>query len=299
VKILVLGASGLLGAYLGFALPREGHSVVGASRSPVSHFKDSRVCSLSGDFDAAIRADKWDLVINSVAIASHAECERDEKAAVEVNAVLPGRYARVARDVGSTFVQVSTDAVFDGLSEEPYRESDQTNPWSAYGRSKLLGEGSVMSSNPEALVLRTNFFGWSVKQETGILDHFLTSFRKGARSVGYQDYLVSSLYMGDFVSAMLGLVERGETGVFHCGSSAPLSKYDFAMAVAERAGANKASVEPGFVSDTDLVGAKARNLGLSSEKVEATLDTQMPSTLDGLDRAFDEHERVLRHFRGS
>ncbi|MDP4803548.1 MAG: sugar nucleotide-binding protein, partial [Candidatus Nanopelagicales bacterium] len=202
MKVLVLGSSGFLGSYLGFALPKMGHEVSGASRNPVAYFPANQVKEGLDDYSEMIRSGDYQLVINCVAVASHEACESDPEMAETVNARFPGIWASVAAQAGARFVHISTDAVFDGSRAELYTESDETAPESAYGRTKVQGEQAVLAANPDALVLRVNFFGWSRSKNSGILDFFVNAFTHHTSITGFQDYVVSSLYMGDLAEAM-------------------------------------------------------------------------------------------------
>ena len=118
MKALVLGASGFLGSYAGFALGKAGWDVTGASRSPARAYSKSIELGSLGDIRSAIRSQPWDVVINCVAIANHEQCESDPSNALLVNQELPGMWADQAWQSGSRFVHFSTDAVFDGSSAD-------------------------------------------------------------------------------------------------------------------------------------------------------------------------------------
>ena len=296
MKILVLGSSGFLGSYLGFALPKMGHEVSGASRNPVAYFPANQVKEGLDDYSEMIRSGDYQLVINCVAVASHEACESDPEMAETVNARFPGIWASVAAEAGARFVHISTDAVFDGSRAELYTESDETAPESVYGRTKVQGEQAVLAANPDALVLRVNFFGWSRSQKSGILDFFVNAFTHQTPITGFQDYVVSSLYMGDLVEAMMELVERGASGVFHAVSSTPLSKYDFGLTVARGAGLPADSMVAGSLASATALAPRGHNLSLSTTKIEEVVGRVMPTSEAGVHRALAEKEALMDYF---
>lgn len=296
MKILVLGSSGFLGSYLGFVLPKMGHEVSGASRNPVAYFPANQVRGGLDDYSEMIRSGGYQLVINCVAVASHEACESDPEMAESVNATFPGIWASVAAEVGARFVHISTDAVFDGSRVELYTETDETAPESVYGRTKVQGEQAVLAANQAALVLRVNFFGWSRSQKSGILDFFVNAFTHHTPITGFQDYVVSSLYMGDLAQAMMELVERGASGVFHAVSSTPLSKYDFGLTVASVAGLPAGSMTMGSLSDAAGLAPRGHNLSLSTAKIEKVVGRAMPTSEAGVHRALAEREAVMDYF---
>ena len=299
MKVLVLGSSGFLGSYLGFALPRMGHQVSGVSRREVSYFPDNRVVTSVDGFADVIQTGGYEVVINCVAVASHEACESNPENAEAINATAPGAWASTAAQVGASFVHISTDAVFDGSRAELYTEGDETAPESVYGRTKVQGEKAALAANPDALVLRANFFGWSRSQKSGILDFFVTAFNNQNPVTGFQDYVVSSLYMGDFADSMMELVERGASGVFHTVSSTPLSKYDFGQMIAEFGGLSADCMAAGSLSDAQGLAPRGHNLSLSTSKTEEVLGRVMPSTEVGVQRAFAEREVVMDYFGAS
>ena len=299
MRVLVLGSSGFLGSYLGFALPRLGHEVSGVSRSPVPHFPDNHGVKGLEQFTEVIRPGDYDAVINCVAVASHEACEADPENAQTVNADFPAVWASAAAEAGARFLHVSTDAGFDGASAELYTETDATNPESVYGMTKVRGEQAVLATNPDVVVLRANFFGWSRNTKTGILDFFVNAFTAQIPITGFEDYVVSSLYMGDLADAMMALVDGGASGVFHTVSSTPRSKYDFGRMVATTSGLLSDSMTAGSLADATGLAPRGHNLALSTAKIEQVLGRVMPSTEAGIQRALSERDALMDYFVGS
>ena len=296
MRILVLGSSGFLGSYLGFALPRLGHDVSGISRRDVPFFPDNHVIPELESVTDEIGAGNYDIVINCIAVASHEACEADPIEADKVNATLPGTWAAAAWESNTGFVQVSTDAVFDGNSTDLYEEGDLTTPESVYGKTKVRGEQRVLASHPQALILRTNFFGWSRNHTIGILDFFVNALSQQSSITGFQDYVVSSLYVGDLVAAMLELAKRKSSGVFHAVSSTPLSKYEFGQMVAGVMGLSDHSMAAGSIAEAAGLAPRGRHLGLSVAKIQQALGTVMPSTEQGIHCALAERSALMDYF---
>ena len=99
-----------------------------------------------------------DIIINCSAFTAVDDCEKEEAAATRINGEGPGLLADLARAAGSVLLHISTDYVFDGRSSTPYRESDSTDPLSAYGRSKLAGEKAVLDSGLKSFfIIRTSW----------------------------------------------------------------------------------------------------------------------------------------------
>lgn len=296
MKTLILGASGFLGSYAGFVLPDRSWAVTGVARSALAFYPSSIVIDSLDDVAGILERGSWDVVINAVAVANHEKCEQDPSAAEYINASLPGVWAEITARTGARFVHFSTDAVFDGDSDALYGEEDAPHPTSVYGKTKYAGEEQVRAANPKALVLRTNFFGWSQSSATGILDFFVSAFERQASITGFSDYVVSSAYMGDVMDLMVDAVAAGGQGLFHAVSGTPLSKFEFGHAVAEAGGLSASTMASGLLGSANLEARRGHHLGLSVEKMEALLGRKVPSSEDGLWRAFRERQAVMDYF---
>lgn len=98
-----------------------------------------------------------DAVINAAAWTAVDKAEAEEAAATVVNGDAPAAMARACAGLGVPFLHVSTDYVFDGAGERPFRPDDPTGPLGAYGRSKLAGEIGVRAAGGNAAILRTSW----------------------------------------------------------------------------------------------------------------------------------------------
>jgi len=298
VKALVLGASGFLGSYAGFALNAAGWTVTGASRKPLEWYPSVALIEKLDDVPSLIRGGNWDVIINCVALANHEACEEKPEEARLLNVELPALWAAVAGESSARFVHFSTDAVFDGKSNVPYGEGDVASPPSVYGRTKLQGEQAVLAANSEALVFRTNFFGWSQSGEKGILDFFARGIETGTAMTGFSDYIVSSLYVGDLFDLLVEAVRKEAAGLFHLTSSTPLSKYDFGIVVAQALEGDVSLVHQGLLADQSMLGNRGHNPGLSVTKLHELLGHPIPSTIQGIARALAERQAVIDYFGG-
>jgi dTDP-4-dehydrorhamnose reductase len=103
----------------------------------------------------AIAATQPDVVVNAAAFTAVDLAESEEATAQRVNGAAAGEVARAAAGLGIPVIQISTDYVFDGSLDRPYREDDPVGPISAYGRSKLAGEEAVAAATSNHAILRT------------------------------------------------------------------------------------------------------------------------------------------------
>ena len=284
---LVTGANGFLGMNAGVFLSGKAQTI-GATRQPHSspifdnhvQFDIQDLSSVRSTFSSL----KPDVVLNTAALASHQLCEENPELALEVNAIGAKNVAIAAEEIGAQLLHISTDAVFDGKSGN-YREDDATSPFSVYGQTKLAGERAVLTELPTALVVRTNFFGWSPTGERSILEFFVNSLTQGKRVDGYSNYFVSSIYAQDLLQALFELSDFQHSGLLHVVSSDSLSKYDFGVAVARQWELDSQLIQASHDIHHEGTNSLTRDLSLNTDKAMELLGRRFPTQLEGIQRA--------------
>lgn len=156
-RVLVVGGDGQVGTDLRRRLA-DSAQVLTTTRS--GRLADGGECEALdlADADAIaplLRRLRPDHVVNAAAYTAVDRAESEPELAQAVNAVAPGRLADACAEAGIGLIHFSTDYVFDGRGERPYREDDATAPLNVYGRSKLDGERLVAASGARHLILRT------------------------------------------------------------------------------------------------------------------------------------------------
>ena len=229
-RVLVFGASGLLGSHLVARLPRSFVTFATASRgrSPLTAcgVRWLNVTVDVGDADSvarAIDASEPDIIVNAIGLTPHAPLAADRAAMDEVNARFPHRLARLADAAAARVVHVSTDGVFSG-TRGGYSETDRPDPCDEYGRSKLAGE----IGSPHVTV-RTSFFGPSPNGR-GLIEWLIA--RPHQTVEGYVDYRFSGMAawtVADFVAAVIARPDL--TGLHHLGGD-PITKCELLQAAA-------------------------------------------------------------------
>jgi dTDP-4-dehydrorhamnose reductase len=149
MKILVTGRTGqLVTSLVERSLHSGGVEIVALGRPELDLESPAAIAE-------AVKRIGPDVVINAAAYTAVDTAEDEPERAFAANADGAGAVARAARAAGSRFVQISTDYVFDGTSDRPYREDDPVNPLGVYGRSKLAGEQAVRDEDGDSVVVRT------------------------------------------------------------------------------------------------------------------------------------------------
>ncbi|MFH0963533.1 MAG: dTDP-4-dehydrorhamnose reductase [Planctomycetota bacterium] len=225
LSIVIYGKRGMLATDLGAAISAQGgRSVMTEDRRyrDLPDFDATHDETVAKDFEKT----RPNIVFNCVAYTNVDGCEDNQKAANDLNAGVPGRLARNAKQYGSLLVHVSTDFIFDGDTDRPYTEDDPANPLSVYGKSKLAGERAVIESGCDYLICRTAWlYGAHGKNfVTTILR--LAAEKDVLRVVA--DQTGSPTWTADLAEMILALVDAGARGVFHTVNSGSASWFDLA-----------------------------------------------------------------------
>ena len=159
MKILLAGAAGQLGNELYPLLADIGEVTAVDIDCANSNAPDCRSVDLgdAGRLETLLNRADPDLLLNAAAFTAVDRAEEEPELAFLVNAEMPGRMARWAARNERTLLHYSTDYVFDGRGQRPYREADTTSPLNAYGESKLAGELAIRASGCHALIVRTSW----------------------------------------------------------------------------------------------------------------------------------------------
>lgn len=297
MRILITGASGLLGVNLALEAAKE-HTVFGQINS--LFLKNAPFEQCSGDLmeknavEKLIDSIQPDWVIHCAAIADIDACEENPTLARQVNSELPGRIAKTCKDKAK-LIYISTDAVFDGTKEE-YTESDTPNPLGVYSRTKLDGEHAVLDANPDAIVARINLFGWSLFGTRSLAEWFFYNLQAGKTVNGFTDVVFCTQLVNDLAGVLFTMLEKDLSGIYHVVGADCISKYEFGLEMARRCSVSESMVIPVKVQEFGLRAARSNNLRLSTAKLQKAIHRPMPRLSTGLDRFFDQYQQGYPHF---
>jgi dTDP-4-dehydrorhamnose reductase len=233
-KILVIGRNGQLALALAERGARRGLEIVSAGRPELDLLDPAKV-------EKAVADSRADIVVNAAAYTAVDRAESEPEEAEALNARVPALLAAAAAKTGSRLIHVSTDYVFDGEKEAPYREEDPTAPVGIYGRTKLAGEEAVRSAGGEHGIVRTSWvyspFG------SNFVKTMLSaaSARPQLRVVG--DQIGNPTSALDLADGILAIVEawrgpeRGAGGTWHLAGTGSTSWAGFAREIFRISGA--------------------------------------------------------------
>ncbi len=248
MNILVTGASGQLGSTFReiageydnkciFSSRREGDGIAALD---ITDFSAVRKC---------LKDNAVDIIINCAGYTdvNRAESERDE--ARLLNAEAPAVLAAAAKETGALLIHFSTDYVYDGNSNMPYRENDGTGPLNHYAVTKLEGDKAVVASGCRYMIFRTS---WMYSAYGRNFFKTIKSKASGMPSISVViDQIGTPTYANDLANAIFMIIADGQldkTGIYNYSNEGVCSWYDFARAINKGFGYS-CDVRPCFAKD--------------------------------------------------
>jgi dTDP-4-dehydrorhamnose reductase len=285
-RLLVTGASGFLGSNLALIL-KDRYDIFGAyHHNPIS-IDGCQMGSLdirdADETRALVRRITPQIVVHCATEARVDYCEDNPQEAHWTNVVGTKNISTAAAEAGSKFVYISTDSVFDGAAGH-YTEQSETNPLNTYARTKLAAEETARKYAQSHLVVRTNFYGWNIKPNSGLAEWALDRLRNQREVPGFADIYFSPLLINDLGQLLGDILGMGLQGTYHAGTREVCSKLGFIRMLCR-----------GFEEDQELIieahsdqaGFKARrpkDTSLDVAKLELAMARPMPGILEGIER---------------
>ena len=228
MKVLLTGAGGQLGQCFQDRVPAEWELL--ALDSAGLDITDANAVQ------SCVEKFRPDIIVNAAAYTAVDKAELDKEQAFAVNAKGTLHLAQAAEAVGARFFHVSTDYVFDGNQETPYKETDAPNPTSVYGMSKLAGELLAFANCSRTTILRT---AWVFSEYGG--NFVKTMLKVGATRDTLNvvaDQWGCPTYAGDIANAIIHLIKHPEVpnGLYHYCGNERTNWCEFAKVIFEVAG---------------------------------------------------------------
>lgn len=283
-RLLITGATGLLGSNLIWEAA-ESYEVIGWSRSctamPPGYAMD-RVDLANADITKQrLHERRPDVIVHCAAMTDVERCEREPDVARVMNVDATRILARWCAQHEARFVFISTDSVFDGSCGH-YSEDDRPAPVNEYARTKLAAEAVVTGYLPDALILRTNFYGRNFKQKLSLAEWMLKKLARRERLPAFADVRFNPLLANHLGRIILDLIAHGAKGVFHAAARNECSKCEFAVLIADVFGFDADDVMPASVDDFGFNAHRPKNTTLAVDKISRVLGREMPSVEEGL-----------------
>ncbi len=245
-KLFILGIGGLTGSKLA-VLAKNDFEVYGSYnlRNPKLDFVTSFKLDITDTLktNEILSSTKPNIILNASALTNVDYCENHKEEAKKINIDAVDEMAKISNTLGSTFVQLSSDSIFDGTKSMPYKENDNPNPINIYGYTKLMGEKIVLK-NPKNLVVRASvLYGWlpenlsqldsSSMKPSNFAQWLKTKLCLKEKIKVITDEYSSPIIADDFARSILHLIKGNYSGIFHSAPPIQITRYDFSVRLAK------------------------------------------------------------------
>lgn len=278
-KVLITGGSGLLA--VNWALSTLDNYAV----TLLLHHKkislsgvDTEIASLDSldECLSVLTKHQPDIVIHTVGLTNVEECESNPNLAQAVNVDLAKNIAIACSNQGVKLVHISTDHLFLG-DQEFSTEERVANPVNNYAKSKLLGEQEVLENCKDALVIRTNFYGWGTKYRQSFSDFILNKLKNNEQVDLFSDVFFTPILIDELSKRTHQLIDVGAIGVFNVVSSERISKYEFGIKLANCFNLDVSLINAVSISHKSDLVKRPKDMSLSNNKLCQTLNCKISS----------------------
>ena len=282
MKVLVTGAKGQLGHDVTALLEQRGVPCLGADTEEFD-------ITNARQTEAFLRAYAPDAVVHCAAFTNVDGAEKDRDASYRVNVTGTENVARAAAALGAKLVYISTDYVFDGTGEKPWRTDSPVSPVNRYGETKLGGELAVRDATDRHFIVRTSWvFGLHGK------NFVKTMLRLGAekdRLTVVDDQIGSPTYTRDLARLLCDMLPTEKYGTYHAANEGFCSWCEFAREIM-REGGRACRVDPisseEYARMVPAAAARPKNSRLDRSSLDEAGFARLPSWRDALARYMTE-----------
>ena len=291
MRVLITGATGLLGSDCAEVFGRR-HEVVGWSRrkAPCSSALEQVDVTDPEAVLKGVSRFQPELILHCAAVSDVDRCEMEPEIARRFNRDAVANVARGAQEVQAYLIAISTDYVFDGRLDRPYREEDETGPLNTYGKAKLEGEKMALSFSPRSLVVRVSGLFGSAR--SNLVTQMVENFKASRLVPAVADQRYSPSYTVDVAQALARLVDHLDKlgGLLHVANSQGASREEVAQRIAQTQGFSARLIAPTTWAALQRPALRPFNSQLDCGRFSAVTGSSLRSWKEALD-AFLKEER--------
>jgi dTDP-4-dehydrorhamnose reductase len=264
-KLLITGASGFLGWYIGQAASHhwavygtyQKQPIVAPNCHPIA--LDLTDTNALQDCFAQLRPDA---VIHAAALSQPNACQENSTLSYKINVLASFYIAIACAELAIPCVFTSSEQVFDG-SQAPYREGDSPNPINRYGEHKALAESGMLARHDQVAVCRMPLMFGAVPHADSFIQPFIQRLKSGTLLQAFTDEIRMPLSGWDAAQGLL-LALGNHRGILHLGGRESLSRYDMAKTLVEVLGIETAQIEPCRQTDVKMAAPRPADLSMDS-----------------------------------
>jgi dTDP-4-dehydrorhamnose reductase len=226
-------------------------------------------------------------VIHTAGLTNVEKCEDNPELAFLINVRLSTLIAKVTKKLDIPLVHISTDHLFSGKSSL-VQEDEPINAINEYGRTKALAESTVVEINPNALIIRTNFYGWGTSYRKSFSDQIIQSLRNNQTLHLFDDVHYTPIFVDNLIQTVHDLLYKKAKGIFHVVSDDRISKYDFGILIAEKFGLDKSLILKSSLQSQDKLVKRPLDMSLSNQKVRKLLGRKLGTVKEQIAQLYQQ-----------
>lgn len=294
MKILVTGANGLLGQTIVKQLLEKDYKVIatgrGNDRIDISTkdylYRDLEITD-GPSIEQFILEQRPQLIVHAAAMTQVDQCELNKQDCYNINVTATRFIIDAAKAIGSRFIFVSTDFVFDGIGG-PYSENDECGPVNYYGSTKLVAEKAVMESDLDYAIVRT-ILVYGVVAATGrtnILGFVKQNLETNNPIKMVTDQVRTPTFVDDLARGIILIIEKKGKGIYHLSGEEEMTPYDIAVETAKYLGLNESLISKSSSEEIKQPAIRPAKTGFNISKAKKELGYKPRSFQEGLSELF-------------
>jgi dTDP-4-dehydrorhamnose reductase len=275
LKLLVTGASGLLGHKVAQIAIEKGHEVYSLYKAHPTNFGTPIKLDLTNqnEISKVITKLKPEAIIHTAAYIDVDGCETNQNLAWKINAEATKHIATASANINSYLTYVSTDYVFDG-EKGLYTEEDKTNPINYYGYTKLKGEELIKEHAKKWCIARSSvLYGW-LNHKQNFATWLINNLNQKKVVKVLKDQYVSPTLNTNLAQMLLEITQRKILGTLHTAGATRVSRHEYALKLAEVFDLNTDLVKPVRMDEMPWKARRPKDSSLNVSKASTLLDSK-------------------------
>ena len=280
-KIIVTGGTGLLGNKI-IKLQAEDYTFFGTYNKNKPDFKNAIPLDIVNKKKfSIIEKTQPEVIIHTAGITNVDYCENHRDESWKINVEGTKNIIEISEKIGSKIVFISTDYVFDG-KKGPYKEDDETNPISWYGKTKLEAEKLIESSNLEYIIARTTvLYGWD-KHKLNFVTWVIDELKNCREIKVVTDQYGTPTLTDNMAEIILQLILKNKQGIYNVVGPDLINRYQFALEIEKIFNLPKRFIIPVTSKELNQKAPRPKKGGLKVDKIKSELNIKPLGIKDGL-----------------
>jgi dTDP-4-dehydrorhamnose reductase len=226
---------------------------------------------------------KPDFVVNCAGLTSIEECEKNPDLAKKINIEFAVNVAKACEKLNIKFIHISTDHLFSG-EHSLLDENAHPNPVNVYGKTKAEAEDRIITSNQNALIIRTNFYGWGTTFRKSFSDFIINSLRSGKQITLFEDIFYTPILIENVANVTHELIAKGLHGIYHVTGDQRVSKLQFGLELCREFGLDSSLIRPGLIGDDQSLVTRPKDMSLDNRKASNAIGGEIGGIVQHISR---------------